>query len=76
MPNLADHTRDELTQALNRLREAIYTPIAELRMTAWVTKEPVAFAKGTTTRSSLRKRASRGPPCLIARGFSFRERCP
>ena len=42
---LAEHTRHELSRAITRLREAIYTPMAELRMTAWVTKEPVPFAK-------------------------------
>ena len=36
MPFFADHTRGDLTPASNRLREAIHTPIAELRMTACV----------------------------------------
>lgn len=31
--------------AMSRLRDAIYEPIAELNMTAWVTKEPVPYSE-------------------------------
>ncbi|KOY14802.1 alpha-mannosidase [Paenibacillus xylanivorans] len=34
---------ERLKQMLNKLREAIYEPIAELEVTAWVTPEPVSY---------------------------------
>lgn len=34
---------ERLKQMLNKLREAIYEPIAELEVTAWVTSEPVSY---------------------------------
>ena len=34
---------ERLKQMLNQLREAIYEPVAELEVKAWVTPEPVSF---------------------------------
>lgn len=56
MINLAEHTRNELTRALDRLRDARYDVIAPLKITAWVTKEPVSFAQRTSgTKKALTK---------------------
>ncbi|EFU40482.1 glycoside hydrolase family 38 [Paenibacillus vortex V453] len=35
--------REPLKQMLDKLREAIYKPVAELDVTAWVTPEPVTY---------------------------------
>lgn len=34
---------ERLKQVLNKLRDAIYEPVAELDVTAWVTTEPVRY---------------------------------
>ncbi|WP_408894978.1 alpha-mannosidase [Paenibacillus taichungensis] len=39
---------ERLKQMLNKLREAIYEPIAELEVTAWVTPEPVPYEERMT----------------------------
>lgn len=41
---------ERLKQMLNKLREAIYEPIAELEVTAWVTPEPVPYAERMSGR--------------------------
>ena len=41
------HKKYELLGVLGRLRSLLYTPVAELGVTAWVTPEPVPFAKRT-----------------------------
>jgi alpha-mannosidase len=38
----------QLGEMTGRLRDAVYTPIADLAVTAWVTKEPVTFDKRQT----------------------------
>ncbi|SHN57567.1 alpha-mannosidase [Paenibacillus sp. ov031] len=39
---------ERLKQMLNKLREAIYEPIAELEVTAWITPEPVPYEERMT----------------------------
>ncbi|WP_068619819.1 alpha-mannosidase [Paenibacillus tuaregi] len=39
-----------LNQMLSKLREAIYEPVAQLKVTAWVTPEPVPFEERTSGR--------------------------
>lgn len=45
---------EPLKQMLNKLREAIYEPVAELDVTAWVTPEPVSYMdRKTGTKMTL-----------------------
>lgn len=45
---------EPLKQMLNKLREAIYEPVAELEVTAWVTPEPVSYLdRKTGTKMTL-----------------------
>jgi len=76
MPYLAEHTRGDLTRALNRLREAIYTPVAELRMTAWVTKEPVNFFKRTTGKKITPKKGEPWATLFDCAWFHFQGTVP
>ncbi|MGW7158959.1 alpha-mannosidase [Paenibacillus taichungensis] len=47
---------ERLKQMLNKLREAIYEPIAELEVTAWVTPEPVPYEERMTgTKMTLKQ---------------------
>jgi hypothetical protein len=49
-------TLTELEQALGRIERAIYTPLAELSITAWMSKEPLPFDRRKEgTERSLRK---------------------
>lgn len=41
---------ERLKQVLNKLRDAIYEPVAELDVTAWVTTEPVRYEERMTGR--------------------------
>ena len=56
MINLAEHTRHELSRALERLREARYAVVAPLTLTAWVTSEPVSFAQRTSGKKKALKK--------------------
>ncbi|GIO11360.1 alpha-mannosidase [Cohnella xylanilytica] len=47
--------REKAARTLDRLREAIYRPVAHLAVEAWVTKEPVPYAERTSgTRLGLK----------------------
>lgn len=47
--------REKAARTLDRLREAIYRPVAPLAVEAWVTKEPVLYAERTSgTRLGLK----------------------
>ena len=43
MPRFTPYTEPQLTQALSRIAEAVYSPVAPLDIVAWRTPEPVPF---------------------------------
>ena len=43
MPTFKPYTRRQLDMMLIYLRDAIYTPVSDLEITAWRTAEPVPF---------------------------------
>ena len=45
MPDFSVTTARSLADIEQAIKAAVYTPIAELRATAWVTPEPVPFAE-------------------------------
>ncbi len=50
MPYYIEHSQEHLERIRKRIKAAVYTPIADLEVTAWCTPEPVPFAKRTTGR--------------------------
>ena len=50
MPHFWDQKKQELEALTDRIREAAYTPVADLQVTAWVTPEPVAYAERESGR--------------------------
>ena len=42
------HMKMAVRQAIDALKETVYTPVAELHAEAYVTKEPVPFEQKTT----------------------------
>ena len=45
MPNLSDFAPSDFTPLISAIESKIFTPIAPLRVTAWLTKEPVPFSR-------------------------------
>ncbi len=48
MPYYTVNIRERLKKTFERIEKAIYQPVADLKVTAWVTPEPVSFSERTT----------------------------
>lgn len=59
MPYQYLKNKQQLGEALNHIREAVYTPLADLETTAWITPEPVPYAERETGE---KKQLSIGKP--------------
>ena len=52
-------TLNELDQALSRIEQRIVTPLADLSITAWMTREPVPFER---RREGAERQLQKGDP--------------
>lgn len=67
---------ERLKQVLNKLRDAIYEPVAELDVTAWVTTEPVRYEERMTGRPFKLARGERWGELWDCAWFRFTGRIP
>jgi alpha-mannosidase len=65
-----------LGEMTGRLRDAIYTPAADLTVTAWVTAEPVPFDKRQTGKKVSLKPGDKWGDLFDCGWFSFSGRVP
>jgi len=65
-----------LGEMTDRLRDAIYTPVADLTVTAWVTAEPVPFDKRQTGKKLDLKPGDKWGDLFDCGWFSFSGRVP
>jgi len=67
---------ERLKHVLNKLREAIYEPVAELEITAWATAEPVRYGERMTGRPMKLARGERWGELWDCAWFRFTGRIP
>lgn len=65
-----------LKHMINELREAIYNPIAELEVTAWVTPEPVPYEERMTGTALTLKQGDRWGDLWDCAWFRFKGKLP
>lgn len=62
---------EHLNQMLSKLREATYEPVGKLKVTAWVTPEPVSFEERMSGKKSRFRMVSDGASYGIVPGFAL-----
>ncbi len=75
MPHLFAFRKKELERLPGNIQAAVYQPVGNLSVTAWVTPEPVSYAKRTTGRK-LSLSAGEKPGQLVENSWSRTEAKP